>query len=544
MAKFYNIADQELFKNYQFLPQEKYRLGLNLPTQDDEVVTDQGIVNTNAFANAGGGGDFNAITDFSYSPYVPENNSANTFSPNFNYGITNDPIQMENLNNSYLNKGNTFQGEQFNANIQDEKDMIAEMAAEGITPGDPYTYNNNRFSTIPGRKNIFNINETGDPALNQGSKMVQGSDPYGEDEEEETGFFSNMFGKGKKAAMTSLGLSAIMPPQMSIPLGILRGFASKSKGPKSLQSRYTVDNAGYGNTGMRDEYGLFTGQRNDGFLGIFGDPTGPDYTGRMAERLDQLEDFYGKDKFGLGKMDFETDVIDEATYNQLKKVNSTYAKQVLDYQKRLRTEAAKAGVSLQDMKKNNQIAKTNKISKEEAKRIQDAIVKERGGGNSAPGGSGGDYGNPGGSSGEMTDDNAGTYCFDPSTPIQMADGLTKQIKNIQLGDNTKGGEVTGVFQFKASDEIHDYKGVTVAGSHYVKEDGRFIMVKDSPISVKIDKIPVVYSLDTTGRRIFINDIEFADYNGDGVAKNFLSNAGVDLSGFDKEVLRQVENRLI
>ena len=50
--------------------------------------------------------------------------------------------------------------------------------------------------------------------------------------------------------------------------------------------------------------------------------------------------------------------------------------------------------------------------------------------------------------------------------------------------------------------------------------------------------------DTSGRRIFINDIEFADYNGDGVAKNFLNNAGVDLSGFDKEVLRQVEQRLI
>jgi len=139
---------------------------------------------------------------------------------------------------------------------------------------------------------------------------------------------------------------------------------------------------------------------------------------------------------------------------------------------------------------------------------------------------------------------AGNFCFDPSTPIQMADGSTKEIKNIQLGDDTKGGEVTGVFQFKASDEIHDYKGVTVAGSHYVKEDGKFIMVKDSPLSVKIDKIPVVYSLDTTGRRIFINNIEFADYNGDGIAKGFLENAGVDLAGFDKEVLRQVEHRLI
>jgi len=160
------------------------------------------------------------------------------------------------------------------------------------------------------------------------------------------------------------------------------------------------------------------------------------------------------------------------------------------------------------------------------------------------GGGGGNQGGGGKKDSGGGESTYGGFCFDPDTLIQMADGSEKKIKEIQLGDNTKGGEVTGVFQFKASDEIHDYKGVTVAGSHYVKEDGRFIMVKDSPISVKINKIPVVYSLDTTGRRIFIKDIEFADYNGDGIAKGFLANAGVDLTGFDKEVLRQVEHRLI
>ena len=156
-----------------------------------------------------------------------------------------------------------------------------------------------------------------------------------------------------------------------------------------------------------------------------------------------------------------------------------------------------------------------------------------------------DRGQAGKSGKDSTGYDSGNECFEPNTLIQMTDGSEKKIKDIELGDDTKGGKVTGVFQFKFSgDVIYNYKGVTVAGSHFVKEDGKFIMVKDSPLAIKIDKIPVVYSLDTTGRRIFINDIEFADYNGDGVAKSFLSNAGVDLSGFDKEVLRQVENRLI
>ena len=126
----------------------------------------------------------------------------------------------------------------------------------------------------------------------------------------------------------------------------------------------------------------------------------------------------------------------------------------------------------------------------------------------------------------------------------MEDGSEKKIKEIQIGDKTLGGEVTGVVQFKPYDEIHNYKGVIVAGSHFVKEDGKFIPVADSPHSYKIDIIPVVYSLDTTDRRIWINDIEFADFNGDGIAKQFLYNAGVDLTGFDKEVLRQVEHKLM
>ena len=136
------------------------------------------------------------------------------------------------------------------------------------------------------------------------------------------------------------------------------------------------------------------------------------------------------------------------------------------------------------------------------------------------------------------------WCFDPNTLIQMEDGSEKKIKEMQIGDKTLGGEVTGVVQFKPSDEIHNYKGVIVAGSHFVKEDDKFIPVADSPHSYKIDIIPVVYSLDTTDRRIWINDIEFADFNGDGIAKQFLYNAGVDLTGFDKEVLRQVEHKLM
>ena len=112
-------------------------------------------------------------------------------------------------------------------------------------------------------------------------------------------------------------------------------------------------------------------------------------------------------------------------------------------------------------------AKAQEISRSQARQQQAAIERDQ----QRDSGRGGGADQSGGGYSSGSGYNEGNYCFDPSTPIQMADGSTKEIKNIQLGDDTKGGEVTGVFQFKASDEIHDYKGVTVAGSHYVKEDG-------------------------------------------------------------------------
>ena len=331
-------------------------------------------------------------------------------------------------------------------------------------------------------------------------------------------------------------IGAVMNPGFAA----LKGIASMARNVLPVNQRALTENIA-GQQGVRvDDIGRIvnTGKYTDpsnvmaGYnLNQMTEETFDKRTGNIAETL--------AGKYGMTAKEIQ-DAID-GTYTGPVKTNLietiravNLAKTNIMNIKNLGIQAAKREQELRD------IARANKISREEAQGVRDAI--DRQGRESAPGR--GDAGNPGGSSGAMSDANAGTFCFDPNTLVQMADGSEKKIKEIQLGDQTKGGEVTGVFQFKASDEIHDYKGVVVAGSHYVKEDGKFIMVQDSPISVKIDKIPVVYSLDTTGRRIFINDIEFADYNGDGVAKNFLTNAGVDLTGFDTEVLRQVENRLL
>ena len=371
-------------------------------------------------------------------------------------------------------------------------------------------------------------------------------------------------GKLESLAKTALGTITNVP-------FIGAAIDKMKQGDRGLQSKYTVDNAGFGNTGTRDEFGLATFNKKDGFLGLTGTTT-RDYVDRMNERLNELDDFFGERIEG-----FDIDNLTPEMLASMGKINGFYTKQVQAYKQRIAKEEferkEKERIRIEEYKKSQTKKEAdaiqNKINQQEDKINQAASKKDKPGGasivnpNSAygkkKGYSGGSHnphtstgwsgsskngGGGGGKKGGGGESQYGGFCFDPNTLVQMADGTEKKIKEIQLGDNTKGGEVTGVFQFKAADEIHDYKGVTVAGSHYVKENGRFIMVQDSPLSVKIDKIPVVYSLDTTGRRIFINDIEFADYNGDGVAKNFLTNAGVDLTGFDTEVLRQVEQRLI
>jgi len=79
MVAFYNKADQELYKKYQYLPQEQYRLGFTEPTLPTTEPVSSGITNTNAFNNSGN--NFNlAGNAFGYGSPVSEVN-VRTFNP-------------------------------------------------------------------------------------------------------------------------------------------------------------------------------------------------------------------------------------------------------------------------------------------------------------------------------------------------------------------------------------------------------------------------------------------------------------------------------
>jgi hypothetical protein len=111
----------------------------------------------------------------------------------------------------------------------------------------------------------------------------------------------------------------------------------------------------------------------------------------------------------------------------------------------------------------------------------------------------------GGSSG-----GGGKSCFVEGTPVEMADGTTKEITNIKVGDETRGGIVEVTMQCLPA-RIYNYKDVLVSGSHWVIEDNQFVAVEDSKHGVLTDRIEPVYTLKTSKNRIWIYGIEFGDF---------------------------------
>ena len=82
MVAFYNKGDQNIYKDFQYVPQEKYRLGFTAPTpsvEEQKITQTFGIPATNAFTNSGGMGS-NA---FGYGSPVQEVN-VRTFNPQSN----------------------------------------------------------------------------------------------------------------------------------------------------------------------------------------------------------------------------------------------------------------------------------------------------------------------------------------------------------------------------------------------------------------------------------------------------------------------------
>ena len=103
-------------------------------------------------------------------------------------------------------------------------------------------------------------------------------------------------------------------------------------------------------------------------------------------------------------------------------------------------------------------------------------------------------------------------CFIKGTLITMADGTTKPVEQVDLGDEVAvGGKVFAVGRF-LNTELYEYKGIKVSGSHMVNEDGTWMRVRDTKHGKSLgDDQNTVYVFGSENRRILINGILFTDY---------------------------------
>ena len=101
-------------------------------------------------------------------------------------------------------------------------------------------------------------------------------------------------------------------------------------------------------------------------------------------------------------------------------------------------------------------------------------------------------------------------CFVKGTMIEMANNTEKEITSIDVGEEIKGGTVLATMKFLPT-KIYDYKGVKVSGSHWVIEDNQFIEVENSKHGILTDLLETVYCFKTSENRIWINGIEFGDF---------------------------------
>lgn len=106
-------------------------------------------------------------------------------------------------------------------------------------------------------------------------------------------------------------------------------------------------------------------------------------------------------------------------------------------------------------------------------------------------------------------------CFDKNTVIQTKNGPTT-IDKLKVGTILERGEkVTSIMKLDAANKkMFFYNGVIVSGEHRVIDNGKFIYINKHPNANLLEnyKEKYIYCFNTTSKRIFINNIEFLDYD--------------------------------
>jgi hypothetical protein len=129
------------------------------------------------------------------------------------------------------------------------------------------------------------------------------------------------------------------------------------------------------------------------------------------------------------------------------------------------------------------------------------------------------------------------FCFDPSTPIQLADGTFREMHEVRLGSKlVDGSRVTSVLWFTyLGTPMYSLDGVVVSGNHLVLHNGAWKPVCDHPDAVPEEWFggDTLVCLNTSSNQIHVGNHVFRDFeevSGPAVVAELQRLSGMPVTG--------------
>ena len=107
-------------------------------------------------------------------------------------------------------------------------------------------------------------------------------------------------------------------------------------------------------------------------------------------------------------------------------------------------------------------------------------------------------------------------CFDENTIFTLNNGEKIKIKNLKLGDKlSDDSSIISLIKVTSKDlKMYNLNGIIVSESHIVKYNNKWIMVKEHPNSIQLEKYeePYLYCINTDRKVFELNEILYTDWD--------------------------------
>lgn len=104
-------------------------------------------------------------------------------------------------------------------------------------------------------------------------------------------------------------------------------------------------------------------------------------------------------------------------------------------------------------------------------------------------------------------------CFSPNTELVLANGKKVKMSQLEIGTKLEDGQIiTSILRTKPTEQVYNYCGIIVSGSHQVYDNGEWKQVKYCDLSKPCKHNDYLININTSNNCIRINNVLFKDYD--------------------------------